>query len=236
MTMLPNGRKAARPATKAALTRSIPKPEGATPAMTATLSEALGFKGARDMAYQFATHTDGEGKFVAWFRAAYPAATSKEKIPDEFVTEFTAGCYQRHGELQAAVTYVREGEDSYRPKADGETIPDGKALHLSVAYCTEMSTHEFGKLLPNLKRLVKGVRDKAKNYRDVKFGRFVKALFADAESGPRAANKTFAEWFDKMLVDAIAKAKRATEKGDATAPNPDALRVKIEAFKAALKA
>jgi hypothetical protein len=228
MTMLANGRKA-RATTKAAL--AIPT----APAMVATMSEALGFTSIRDMAFQYSAHTDAEGKYIAYVRAVYPTMTDKDKVPKEFTDEFTAGCTLRHAELNPPVIYVREGEDTYRPRAEGETVADGKALALSVAYATSMSTHEFGKLLPGLKAIVKPVRDAAKNYRDVKIGRFFKSLF-ERESVTRASNRTWAEWFDKMLLDAVAKAKRATERGDTSAPNPEALKVACEALKHALVA
>jgi hypothetical protein len=185
---------------------------------------------ARDLGFQYAAHVDGDARFADWAREHIPGFPNKDKVPDEIIAEFKGGCHTRYAEQHPPVSYIRDGEDSFVAVDDPAEIPEGRGFVLSVAYAIEMATHEFGKLLPNRKALVKSVRDAAKNYADLRWSRLLRSA-TEGEAKTRAANKAFAEWLNQTLKTMVDKDKRANANGDPTALPIQGLKLAIEKFR-----
>jgi len=101
-----------------------------------------------------------------------------------------------------------------------------------VDYAVGMPKHEFGELKPGKKHLVKGLRDAAKNYADLRWSRLLKSAAEQiSEAKTRASNKSFMEWLEKVLADMVPKAKRAKDNGDPTAMDVEELKEAIASFK-----
>jgi hypothetical protein len=186
----------------------------------------------QDLGYRFASHVDGDQEFIAYATANIAGFPDKTKIADELVASFKAGCLIRHIELQEVRHFIVEGE-SKLIETDDE---DSAGFHATVAYCVSLPKHEFGELKGDKKSIIKEVRDRAKNYCDLRWSRLLKAAADVTEkSSTRASNKGFQEWLDKVLADMTPKAKRALEAGDPTAVDIAKLKVAIEMFKNQLK-
>lgn len=190
-------------------------------------------KNVKDLGYRFAALQDGVASFIEYARENVPGFPNKDKIADEVVTEFKAGCLIRYTELHPDVHYIVEGEDSF-VETDDETAA---GFHCSVGYCVSMSKFDFGQLAPNKKHIVKTQRDSAKNYCDLRWSRLLRAANEESnEAKTRASNKLFMDWLNGVLADMPKKAKIAVKNGDATAIEDSKLRVAIEVFKQKLVA
>lgn len=194
------------------------------------------FKSFQDLGYQFAGHVDQEQNYAAYL---VEHVADLAKVPQDVIDQVKAGSILRYAEQHPAVHYVQDGEDTFIALQDDEELKDDqKGFECSVGYCVSLPRHEFGELKPNKKSLVKKVRDAAKMYADIRWSRLLKAavgISQEAQGKVRAANKSFQEWLDSMLADAIKKARIAVKNGDPTAIDPAKLGVKIEMFKNALK-
>jgi hypothetical protein len=193
-------------------------------------------KNVRDLGYRFAAFQDGTAAFIAYAKDHIPGFPNKDKIADEVITEFKAGCLIRFTELHPSKHYIVEGEDSFKEVSEPEDVALA-GFECSVAYCVGMSKYEFGELLPNKKHIVKLLRDAAKNYGDLRWSRLLKSANEEAsEAKTRASNKLFMDWLNGVLADMPKKAKIAVKNGDSTAIEDSKLRVAIEVFKQKLVA
>jgi len=193
------------------------------------------FKSFQDLGYQFAGHIDAEVSYASYLVEHVPDLTA---VPQDVIDQVKAGFILRYAELHPAKHYMQDGEDTF-VECEPEDLKDTAGFECSVGYCVSLPRHEFGELKPNKKNLVKKIRDAAKMYADIRWSRLLKAavgITQDAAGKVRAANKSFQEWLDKMLADAVTKARVAVKNGDPTAIDPAKLQVRIEQFKNNLKA
>lgn len=206
-------------------------------------AKSITIQNAQDLGYQFALYDGGKARFVEYCDAHGIDLTKADSIPEATVAAFKAGVMIRFAETHPAKKYTREG-DQLAPCADG-------AFEVSVGFAVGMPRHEYGTLKGDVRQVVQSLREAAKGYADTCWQRLLSANTAEkraakheaaingqkVEAGnTRKTNKLFGDWLNGVLVDAIAKNKRAKEAGDNSHVDDAKLRVSIETFKNSLKA
>ena len=142
------------------------------------------------------------------------------ELTDEAMAGLERGLLGRKAELVGDTHYIHEG-GSYTKTTDRKAANFVMNVPVAMSY----STFEFGKLEPNLKAIVKPVRDDAKKYISNRLNPILKAVAAivkgESSSRSRQANKAYVEWITgkKGVVDTmLTRLANALSKGDDTAP------------------
>lgn len=194
------------------------------------VSDALNnVQSLKDLGFRHAVHRDMDGAFRAKFYAMV-GTSDKDKVPEESRDEVFAGYMTRFNELHPAVRYIREGEDTYIPVAT-DAPAKGEVIEVSVAYAMSFSTHEFGRLKPNLKAIVKKWREDFTVYRSGKWA----DLFKVSTKRERGETKAFADRMKKLCESTEKQNKVALSRGDPTAVGVEKLKAAWAAFFNALK-
>lgn len=183
----------------------------------------------KDLGFRHAVHRDLDGAFRAKFYAMV-GTSDKDKVSEESRDEVFAGYMMRYNELHPAQRYIREGEDTFIPVAS-DAPAKGEVIEVSVAYAMSFSTHEFGRLKPNLKAIVKKWRENFTVYRTGKW----LDLFKVSAKRERGETKAFADRMKKLCESTEKQNKVALSRGDPTAVGVEKLKAAWTAFFNALK-
>lgn len=142
------------------------------------------------------------------------------ELTDEAMAGLQRGLLGRKTELYGDVHYIHEG-DVYTKTKDAKQANFVMNVPVAMSY----SKFEFGKLEPNLKAIVKPVRDDAKKYISNRLNPILalveKLVTGETGSRSRSSNKAFAEWItckDGAVDTILKRLANALKNGDDTAP------------------
>ena len=186
----------------------------------------------RDAGFKFAGALASADSVKDWARnggiAGYP-----DNVADEVRDEFKAGlilCYigTRQGE---AIKYHRIAEDSFT--AATPDTPEDKTYSVTVQAAMEHTPHQWGKMKadkPGLYSIMRPVYEKAKQFADTRWSRFLKDEGGKQVGAKRNEARVFGEFLKDMGEKMLKRNKVATERGDPSAVNADRLRMEWTKF------
>jgi hypothetical protein len=187
-----------------------------------------GIQSLKDLGFRHAIHRDLDDVFRTKFYAMV-GTNDKDKVSEEHRDQVFAGYMMRFNELHPVVKYQREGEDTFVPVTG--SVKGKEIIEIGIAYAMSFSTHEFGRMKPNLKAIVGKWRTDFSVYRSGKWA----DLFKVKTSRERGATLEFTARLKKLAESSQKQNKVALGRGDPTAVGVEKLKAAWSAFFDALK-
>ena len=169
-----------------------------------------------DFGYQQAKYNDGFGAYKSYAKNKIPGFP--DNVADEIKSEIYAGYATRYNEIHPPVRYVREGNDTFIPVAEGMKLEGREVVEIGIHYALAYTQQEYGGLKDkqkNLHAIVGEFREKFRKYRGNCWNALVKK---DGNEGrTRSANVEFVAYLNKTRDAMVKRNKTAMARGDKSA-------------------